>query len=368
MTTGGLFISAGDPSGDNATTRLVAELQQNHPDLLLTGLGGPKLRKQGQEQLADYHDLAVLGFWEVVKNYSFFKRLMKQCVAKIESQRPKCILLVDYPGFNLRLAAKVKPLGIPIVYYISPQIWAWHKNRIHQIKALVDLMLVNLPFEKVLYDERGVKNEVVGHYLLEDIPDEYVGSTPPGANQLALLPGSRKQEIERMLQPMLETAVLHNRAFGSKAVVVGIEGRFDYESAIAPYEKDGILLSYGDSRRIMYESDLVLTASGTATLETGIVGRPMVIIYKTGFVTYWIARSVITLDSIGLVNLVLGKPTVPELIQHEATPAKMAAALAKYQADSSYREKIISELHRVPEILGKYAASERAARLVGRYL
>lgn len=368
MKTGGLFISAGDPSGDNATSRLLAELKQDHPDLVVTGLGGPKLRKQGQEQLADYHDLAVLGFWEVVKNYAFFRRLMTNCVAKIESQRPKCILLVDYPGFNLRLAAKVKSLGIPIVYYISPQIWAWHKNRIHQIKALVDLMMVNLPFEKALYDEHRVPNEVVGHYLLEDIPDAYIGSELPCCKQLAVLPGSRRQEIERMLKPMLQAAAKHNEKFGTTAVVVGIEGRYDYESAIAPFVDRGISLSFEDSRRIMFESDIVLTASGTATLETGIIGRPMVIVYKTGLITYWIARSVITLDAIGLVNLVLGKPTVPELIQHEASPAKMAAALARYESDDDYRRTVLKELHRVPEILGRHQASERAARLVGRYL
>lgn len=368
MNTGGLFIAAGDPSGDNATSRLILELRESQPDLLLSGLGGPRLKKLGQEQLADYRDLAVLGFGEVARRYFFFRRLMQECVDRIAVQQPSCILLVDYPGFNLRLARRVRSFGIPIVYYISPQIWAWHKNRIHQIKALVDLMMINLPFEKELYDSHGVKNELVGHYLLEDIPSEYIRTRPPGSRQLALLPGSRPQEISRMLLPMLESARRHNRQFGTTAVVVGLEGRYDYEPELEPFRDAGISVSYEDSRKIIYESDLVLTASGTATLETGIIGRPMVIIYKTGLITYLVARSVITLQSIGLVNLVLGEPTIPELIQHEATPENIAGALARFEAGSAYRTQINARLHDIPDILGRGQASERAAALVGRYL
>lgn len=368
MNTGGLFISAGDPSGDNATSRLLIELLESRPGLFLSGLGGPRLKKLGQVQLAQARDLAVLGFGEVARRYFFFRALMNRCVEQIRRQRPGCILLVDYPGFNLRLAARVKALGIPIVYYISPQIWAWHRNRIHQIKALVDLMLLNLPFEKELYDRYGVPNELVGHYLLEDIPSAYIASPLPGSRQLALLPGSRPQEIGRMLVPMLESARQHNRAFGTRAVVVGLEGTYDYERVMQPFVEDGITLSYADSRKLIFESDLVLTASGTATLETGIIGRPMVIIYKTGLITYQIARRVITLDAIGLVNLVLGRPTVPELIQHAAVPSTIVPALARFVQDENYKEQILSSLLTVPDLLGRGNASPRAAALVGRYL
>jgi lipid-A-disaccharide synthase len=368
MNTGGLFISAGDPSGDNATSRLILELRESQPSLFLSGLGGPRLKKLGQVQLANARDLAVLGFGEVARRYFFFRQLMLRCVEQIRQQRPKCILLVDYPGFNLRLAKRIHALGIPIVYYISPQIWAWHKNRIHQIKALVDLMMLNLPFEKELYDRHGVANEQVGHYLLEDIPSDYIATNPPGSRLLALLPGSRPQEIDRMLVPMLQSARLHNQKFGTRAVVVGLEGAYDYGPVMEPYHADGITLSFQNSRKLIFESDLVLTASGTATLETGIIGRPMVIIYKTGMITFQIARRVITLDAIGLVNLVLGEPTVPELIQHDAVPPKITSALARYEEDSAYRKRIIDRLHTVPDLLGRGQASQRAAALVGRYL
>ncbi|MBD3401721.1 lipid-A-disaccharide synthase, partial [candidate division GN15 bacterium] len=196
-----IFVSAGDPSADIATARLITALKVTAPELQLFGLGGPRLAQRGQEQLARATDLAVLGFWEVARRAGFFRRLLRQCEQEITRRRPRCILLVDYPGFNLRLAARVKKLGIPIIYYISPQVWAWHKKRIHRIKELVDRMLLILPFEQELYARHGIPHEMVGHYLVEDVPHEYIASDPPGSGQLALLPGSRTQEIERMLAP-----------------------------------------------------------------------------------------------------------------------------------------------------------------------
>jgi lipid-A-disaccharide synthase len=363
-----LFISAGDPSGDNATSRLVDELKKNHPSLAYFGLGGPRLLAHGQEQLASHHDLAVLGFWEVLKRASYFRNLLKNCEKVIETRRPNCILLVDYPGFNLRLAKRVKRLGIPIVYYISPQIWAWGKRRIGLIKRLVDQMIVILPFEEQFYQNAGVPVEFVGHYLLEDIPAGYISSAAPKQGKIALLPGSRPQEIDRMLKPMLDAAANINRRHGTTAVVAAVNIGYDYESIAAPYASSGISVSYESSRKLLYESDLALTASGTATLETGIIGRPMVIVYKTGFITYLIARTLVTIDKIGLVNLVLGEKVVPELIQNEVSPQRMASELTRYLDDRSYADKIKCRLDELPGILGGPGASARAAQLIGRYL
>jgi len=186
-----LFISAGDPSGDNATARVIEALQKQHPGLKFFGLGGPRLKVLGQEQLADSSDLAVLGFWEVARRYFFFRRLFHRCVEAIREFRPLAVVLVDYPGFNLRLAREVKRLGIPVIYYISPQVWAWGRKRLRRIRESVDKMLVILPFEEVFYEEHGIDCEFVDHYLLEDIPGDYIASDPPGNRQLALLPGSR---------------------------------------------------------------------------------------------------------------------------------------------------------------------------------
>jgi lipid-A-disaccharide synthase len=363
-----LFISAGDPSGDIAVSRVVSALRDESDRFKVFGLGGPRLKQLGQDQLAEPSDLAVLGFWEVAKRYFFFRNLFQRCVEEITRRRPKAILLVDYPGFNLRLAKKIRPLGIPIIYYISPQVWAWGKGRLPQIRELVDRLLVILPFEEAFYRDHDISCQFVGHYLLEDIPAEYVGSTSPGNKRLALLPGSRPQEIERMLPSMLETAARMHRAHGMTSTVAAIKDTYDYESICGGYSSHGVKVEYDNPRRVIFESDLVLTSSGTATLETGIIGRPMVVVYKTGALTYMIARRLVKLDKIALVNLVLGEKAVPELIQHEATPARMAAELGRYLTDDEYRRTVTRSLHRVPSLLGGRGASQRVADAIREYL
>jgi len=363
-----LFISAGDPSGDNAVSRVLRCLRQTEPALRVVGLGGPRLKQLGQEQLAEPSALAVLGFWEVARKYLFFRKLFYDCVTEIRQRRPKAILLVDYPGFNLRLAKAIRPLGIPIIYYISPQVWAWGKGRIRLIRDCVDRMLVILPFEEAFYREHGIDCKFVGHYLLEDIPPVYVSSTAPGGKQIALLPGSRRQEIERMLPSMLDAARVLNRTHGATAVVAAMSGTYDYDSICKDYASSGVKVIYDDPRRVIYESDLVLTASGTATLEAGIIGRPMVVVYRTGTMTYLIARNLVKLDKIALVNLVLDEKVVPELIQNEANSFRMAEETEKYLRNDEYRLSVTRSLARVPSLLGGMGASARVAEAIGEYL
>jgi lipid-A-disaccharide synthase len=363
-----LFISAGDPSGDIAVSRVVSSLREKSDRLRVFGLGGPRLKRLGQAQLAEPSELAVLGFYEVAKRYFFFRQLFQKCVDEITRRRPKAIVLVDYPGFNLRLAKKIRPLGIPIIYYISPQVWAWGKGRLPQIRELVDRLLVILPFEETFYREHNIPCQFVGHYLLEDIPAEYVGSNAPGNRRLALLPGSRPQEIERMLPSMLDTAARMHQTYGVGSTVAAIKGTYDYESICGGYSSHGTRIEYDNPRKVVFESDVVLTSSGTATLETGIIGRPMVVVYKTGALTYMIARRLVKLDKIALVNLVLSDKVVPELIQHEATPERMASELGKYLSDDAYRDNVSRSLHRVPSLLGGQGASQRTADAIREYL
>lgn len=362
-----IFISAGDPSGDNAIARSVEVLKKNH-NLKLAGLGGRKLKTLGQEQLAHPEDLAVIGFWEVAKRYFFFRKLFKQSVEYIKTNKPDLIVLVDYPGFNLRLAKAIKKFNIPIVYYISPQVWAWGKGRVEQIKKLIDLMIPILPFEHEFFREHEVKCLYVGHYLLEDIPKAYLASAPPDNSFLALLPGSRKQEIERMLPVMIETARLMNEKYQIKSVIAGITDRFDYQKYFNPDNEKFLSIVYDNSREVVYNSSLVLTASGTATLEIGIIGRPMVIIYKTGGLTYRIAKNLIKLDKIGLINLVLNQHAVPELIQNDANPQKIFKALSKYIDEPEYTGEVVNLLHQTIKLLGDGQASEKVADLIGEYL
>ncbi len=362
-----VFLSAGDPSGDNAASRLVTALRSLIPDLSVFGLGGEKLKTLGQRQLAGGSDLAVIGFWEVARRARFFLRLLDQSAEEIRRRRPAAIILVDYPGFNLRLARKARPLGIPIFYYISPQLWAWGRRRTEDIRELVDLMMVILPFEESYYRRHGIAAHFVGHYLLEDIPLSFQRSPIPqrSAPSLCLLPGSRKQEIERMLPPMLRTACLFQQLYGGAALVAGIKGTFEYDRCLSRYAGDfSTSISYGNAQQALFESNLVVTASGTATLETGIIGRPMVVVYKTGTITYQIARRLIKLDSIALVNLVLGQKVVPELIQRDANPSALLPVLKRYVEDPEHTRQVKAKLDTIPQRLGGVGASDRAARLI----
>jgi len=366
-----IFISAGDPSGDNAAARVVTHLKEKKPELSLFGLGGSSLKSLGQKQFVDGSELAVLGFWEVAKRYAFFRRLFEQSVAKIKQAQPSLILLVDYPGFNLRLAKKIKSLGIPIVYYISPQVWAWGQKRLKEIKELVDLMILILPFEQSFFANSGVNCRFVGHYLLEDIPQEYIKSSRINNGQaatVALLPGSRRQEVERMLPDMIRAAVIFNNLHGTKAEIAAIAGLFDYQSSLREFGDETISIVYDNPRRVIYESSLVVTASGTATLETAIIGRPMVVVYRTGFVTYQIAKRLVKVDKIALANLVLGEKIIPELIQAESNPKVIAAELDKFWNDEQYYDRVQNRLHSVPDLLGGKGASRRTADLIGKYL
>jgi lipid-A-disaccharide synthase len=363
-----IFVAAGDPSGDNAAGRLITELRQEYPDIELFGLGGPKLLAHGQEQFAGSSELAVLGFWEVAKRYFFFRRLMHRCISEIKNRRPSCVLLIDYPGFNIRLARRIAGLGVPVVYYIAPQVWAWGKKRVEEIRRLVDHLIVILPFEKEFFAGHDIRTSFVGHYLLEDMPEEYISSALPIAGHLALLPGSRPQEVERMLPVMVEAARKFNRQYGTKAVVAAVDNGFEYEKQLAAFADDSISIVYNNARDVIKDASLVVTASGTATLETGIIGRPMVVIYKTGFITYQIARRLVTLDTIALVNLVLGEKLAPEFIQEDATPDRIYDQLERYWNDEELMFETHKKLKPLPGLLHGSGASQRAAKLLGQFL
>jgi lipid-A-disaccharide synthase len=229
-------------------------------------------------------------------------------------------------------------------------------------------MLLILPFEAELYETAGVPNEFVGHYLIEDIPDDLVASEPPADGYLALLPGSRPQEIQRHLHPMLETAAEFCRRHDTRAVVAGIRGAHDYEAELERSGGGRVHVVYDDSRNVIGEARLVLTSSGTATLETAIIARPMVVIYKTGWITYQIARKLVRLDKIALANLVLDEKVVPELIQSEANPRAMLNELERYMNDSDYLDDVTGRLKKTAAVLGGSGASARAAEAIGRFI
>ncbi|SYZ72722.1 putative Lipid-A-disaccharide synthase [Candidatus Zixiibacteriota bacterium] len=363
-----VFISAGDPSGDIAGSLLLKKLKERYPELKSFGLGGKRMAAEGQIQIVPGSELAVLGFWEVAAKFRFFRRLMHDTIKEIEAGQPKVAILIDYPGFNLRLAAAVRKIGIPVIYYVSPQIWAWGGRRIGAIKERVDLMLLILPFEKDIYDRAGVKNIFVGHYLLDDMEPGFVKAPyNPKSDLIALLPGSRPQEIERMLPAMIKSAEIISRKGSWRFAVGGIAGTVNYDTFLRNSPLP-IEIRLGQTRPLIADSSLIITSSGTATLETGIIGRPMVVIYKTGWISYRIARSLVTVDKIALINICAGKKIVPELIQNMATPDKIASEALKLIDDNQQSLNIVSALNDVTDRLGGAGAAERAVAAIGEYL
>jgi lipid-A-disaccharide synthase len=363
-----VFVAAGDPSGDIAGSHLIRRLKDKNDKLIFIGLGGQRMRREGQEQLIDGSSLAVLGFWEVARKALFFRKLFARTVALIEKARPAVVVLIDYPGFNLKLAGKVRTMNIPIVYYISPQIWAWGARRMAAIKRSVDLMLVILPFEKKLYDNAGVSCRFVGHYLLDDIDKAFIKADyNVHSDLITLMPGSRPQEVRRMLPVLLDAAGLLCAGGKRRFAVAGVSGNIDYESSLRR-SRVPVDLVFGKTRELIAESRLVLTSSGTATLEAGIIGRPMVVIYKTGVITYTIARFLVKLNKIALINIAAGRRIVPELVQYAATPERIARAAAAFLENDELSLKVTAELNRVVDTLGSKGAADRAADAVREYL
>jgi lipid-A-disaccharide synthase len=362
-----VFISAGDPSGDIAGGHLLKNLKPYSDKLRFFGLGGCRMRSEGQEQLVDSSELAVMGFWEVARRFRFFRNLLNRTIDEIRKRKSRVAILIDYPGFNLRLAERLKSLGIPVIYYISPQIWAWGGKRIDKIKQVVDLMLLILPFEKEIYDRVRIKNQFVGHYLFDDINPEYIKAPYNiNSNLIALLPGSRPQEIEKMLPVLVKAAGILCRDRKWRFAVGAIEGAADYR-AFLRHSEVPIELVTGKPRELIADSRLVIVSSGTATLETGIIGRPMVVIYKTGWLTYNIARRLVKLDKIALINIAAGEKIVPELIQHDAGAENIVRQARRILEDDNLSVNMVKELNRTADSLGTPGAGQRAASLISEY-
>lgn len=362
-----IFISAGDPSADYPGKNLIDQLRRVCADVDVFGLGGPRMQGAGLRTLADHRTLALMGFWEIVPRYFFFRRLMNRAVAEIETAKPKAVILMDYPGFNLRLAARIRSLGIPIIYYISPQVWAWGKGRLTAIKKLVDQMLVIFPFEETFYRAHGIPAQFTGHPIVDrflTVPDKAGCRKSLGVgeneNVIGLLPGSRLQEVKRMLPVMAAAAARIGRALDSAAfVVAGVENIREkvYRSILGPTE---IPVRFGQTPEIMNGADFVITSSGTATIETAFFGTPMVVIYKTGLLTYLIARRLVSLECIAMVNIVAGNRIVPELIQKQATAPAIADQVLDLLSDRARYDRMVADLQAVRAQLGTGDAARRA--------
>lgn len=368
-----VFVAAGEASGDLHAAAVIRELKVRCAGLEVFGLGGELLREQGADLLYDVRDLAVAGFWEVAKRILHFRRIFKATLAAIDSERPGLAILVDYPGMNLRLAAELKRRAIPVVYYIVPQVWAWKPGRIQQIEANVDLLLSILPFEKELFDQARVRCEFVGHPLLDHIFDSSDGGNfrarrhmEDDAPLIALLPGSRQTEVTQHYPIMLDAMKLLAADYSNLRVMTAVRAELPAESYSEPERAAGIAPQHVTDQRyeLLRSADVAIVSSGTATLEAALCGRPYCVVYRTGWLTYQIARRVIRLRQVGLVNIVAGKPIVPEYLQNEMTPANLAAFCRRMISDRLEAEQVATALKSVRAKLGEPGASKRAAALI----
>jgi lipid-A-disaccharide synthase len=400
-----IFIIAGEASGDMHAAALVTELRKIYPGMTFSGLGGISMKNAGVKIYEDLPALAVVGFWEVLKNYSRIKKIFDLILAKAVAHKPDAIILVDYPGFNIRLAKKLKSLDLKIIYYISPQIWAWKKKRVFQIKKYVDKMLVLFDFEKDFYARYGMDVTFVGHPLIDQVKPRLPKAKILTSQNLqeykltiGLLPGSRENEVNTLLPIMLKAAHLLLDQYPSIQFLI----------IQAPTIKKSLIMQHVTQCLMQYEEtsnraktaagtkqgkdyqpvktffpistiennnydginacDLCIVASGTATLETAILEKPMVVVYKTSLFTWLLAKLFIRISNIGLVNVVAKKRIVPECVQFQATPRRIAQEMANIFTDEIRIANIKSDLHKVKTSLAVGGASRKAAQEILRTL
>jgi lipid-A-disaccharide synthase len=365
---GGLLVVAGESSGDTHAAEVVAALRRLRPGLEAFGLGSQRCAEAGVELLADSSEIAVVGITEVLKILGRAREIYRALLDEVDRRGTRTALLIDFPDFNLRLAKALKKRGVRVVYYVSPQVWAWRQGRVRTIAKVVDEMLVLFPFEFEFYRRHGVHATHVGHPLVDQVPvlERHEGSSPLS---LCLLPGSRRSEVRMHLPVMARAVEILARRFDLRAswvVAAGLDA-----AEFAPLLPTGLQLDrvHEDRFRVMADADLALCASGTATLEVGLLGTPMVVVYKVSRLTSWIGRILLVdLPHISLVNLVLQKGVVPEVLQEEATPGRIAAAAADLLNDHERRHNMSKELSALRGLLGERGASERAAAIVDRVL
>jgi lipid-A-disaccharide synthase len=369
-----LLISCGEPSGEFYATELVAELRKQHPDLEVMGLGGDRLAAQNVRLLAHLKDLAVVGLFEVLSQLRRIKQLFDSVVAEAARVRPDVAVLIDYPDFNLRLARELKKLGIPVVYYVSPQLWAWRRGRIKNVKRDVAKMLVIFPFEEPIYRDAGVPVSFVGHPLVDHVkpPDDRAAfarklELDPGRPVVALLPGSRNKEVGFNLPPIA----------GAVKLLRERRPELQFVLAAAPHLRAnvlqeaidaGVTVREGVARDILAATRVAIVASGTATVETALTLTPMVVVYRLSALTYTLGKPLVSVTNYAMVNLIAGRVVVPELIQSDFTPTRVSEEALRLLDDGTARATMLRDLEEVREKLGRGGATRHAADEVSAFL
>lgn len=370
-----VMIIAGETSGDLHGAKLVNAMQKRNSGLSFCGIGGRGLKKAGVNVLVDAREISVVGITEVFSKIPGILKGFKIVKKTLKTLRPDLLVLIDFPDFNLHMAATAKKCGIPVLYYISPQIWAWRPGRVKKIGKFVDHMAVILPFEEDFYKKQNIPVTFVGHPLLENglLPRKTVADRwSQGDPVVGLLPGSRHGEIARHLPVMIEAARILLKKIKSIRFMISLAPDVQEKQAeeiSGKYKGDARFeIVAGDVKKIFEQSGIVVAASGTVTLESAISGTPMVIMYKVSPVSYWLGRALIRVDHIGLVNLIAGREIVPELIQEAASSERIAETVFEMLSDPPGLHRLSLELLSIRDRLGGPGASERVADIACRML
>lgn len=365
------YIIAGERSGDLHGGNLIKALRLQDPKAVIRGFGGEQMKLAGADLAVHYDQLAFMGFVTLIANYGTIRRMLKFCKEDILNFKPDVVILIDYGGFNRRIAKFTKPRGVRTFYYIPPKVWAWYQSRAKELKANIDRMFVILPFEREFYRKYDWEVDYVGNPVLDAIkafhPDpqfaakhKLTGDKPI----IALLPGSRAMELKRTVPVIADVAKRHPGFQFAVAAVDGIDGSL-YEPLTALPQ---IRLVYGDTYNLLWIARAAIVTSGTATLETGLLRVPQVCIYKAGWLEMKIGKAVVRVKHISLINLIAGKEVIRELIQEDASADAISGELTRLVSDRSYREQIIHEYDAILKLLDTGSASENAAKLMVRYL
>ena len=371
-----ILIIAGEASGDLHGSALISELKKMDPSINVYGIGGEKMKNSGMNILYSIDKLAFLGFTEVIKHIPFIKKVQREILRLVKEKEIKNAVLIDYPGFNLNLAKKLKASGLYIFYYISPQIWAWGAGRIKKIRLLINKMIVVFPFEEELYRKNNVNVEFVGHPLLERINEYELFSKDDFYNKfdldlakdiLLILPGSRKNEISHIFPSAIKAAVKLSSEFNLQ-IIVACAHNIDMNVFYELGRNANFKIIKGFNYDLMNLAKIGIIKSGTSTLEAGLFSLPMVIVYRTSLLTFLIGKKLIKLDTIGMANIITGERIVPELIQEQADDHNIYLECKKILSDNKLYSSIKYRLSLLKENLGQLGASHKAAQIIYRAL
>ncbi len=366
------MIIAGEASADLHGANLVRSMRRINPEISFCGIGGEKMEAAGVKILFTSSQMAVVGLTEVFSRLPYIFKAYRRLKDLLKDDNPDLIILIDYPAFNIRLARYAKRVRVPVLYYISPQVWAWREGRVKKISRRVDRMSVVLPFEEAVYRKYGLAPDYVGHPLMDTVPRDLTRAEAVqalglemGSPILGLLPGSRREEIVNLFPAMVKAAEILSSRYHDLRCLLPLAPTVSpslVEDLISR-SSVGIKLITGDTYTTLAACDLALVASGTATLETAIMGIPMIIVYRLSAISYWIGKRVVKVPFIGLVNLVAGEVIVPELIQADVTPQRLAETADTILGDSRIKENMIKNLEKVKTKLGQGGASEKTAKI-----